>query len=135
MCLDVVTKRYDPPIREERWAWKVVLQSTVSEDFTFEYWALYNCGFVPLGIWITAEHQRVHIAYDQGYTSGFHCLTTKKSAERWRARDGSSRCKIIRVKVRRIRTRGRQGCCSVIVCDEMFVPKPSVKPKTGRAGK
>ena len=92
-------------------------------------------GTFERGKWLRASKKRNH--FPPRYRLGFHIHTKRKDAATWIGCDSPSNYPLIKVKYRGAHTIGEQrtylGYVSVIVADEIFIPRP--KRKVRRAAK
>ena len=124
MCLEVVTEVKKPVDRTTVIdAYKIVGHNSDNRTLHFQCCVFGGDDVVPLDKWLKAEKDG-SISDDNGkpYSPGFHCFATKKGAEAWNGKFSS--WPIIKVKIRKIRTVGKQSGCKCYVADEMFVPTP-----------
>ena len=107
MCLDAGVKQVTPNTLIQS-GWKVFIGSQGAPRFENQQWN--NEGHVPLDRWITAERRSVG-----AYTSGFHIYEDETETQK----DQRMRP----VFYRKVEFRGRQSGKSVVVAQEMFVPR------------
>jgi len=125
MCLDKVTKLYDPPQAKERVAWKVFRKD--GEDL----WPECRHEDKPhlKGKWMRSGRGWISTV-NGDYPNGFHCFERKEDAEAWRM-DASFQQDLIvmKVRVRKVVGRGMQEIESFgsfrrcILAREMKIPK------------
>lgn len=115
MCLDRITKRHNPPVREKL-AWKVF--RLYGTELHLPY---YGAGPVACGEWHTADRSST----GGGYRAGFHAYKTEAGA--LVLRDVWANAIVVRVRLRKVRVEGVQRGHVCLVADEMYVPRPKVK--------
>jgi hypothetical protein len=131
MCLTEITEVYDPPIPEERTAYKLFLHPVDKLWLEFEYMGVNGSQVVPVNQWITCHKVSVYtdppIVTGGEYDSGFHVLDTIEDAVKYL--DFAARGGLHEVKVRGVRIKGTQKTSylnnsrvTTLVADEMFVP-------------
>ena len=105
MCLDSITKEFAD---KEGEGYKVLYRYTLRTI---------NQAF-PLRkkIWNRATLKVPFRTNDDWYMSGFHILTSLKSAREWKRKYGG---RIVKVKYRKGRILGKQDGMNIIVADEM----------------
>jgi hypothetical protein len=134
MCLIAITETYNPPLAEEREAWKVFIQNeggllpefyTHLGDYIFKgpIGESKTIPYLPLNTWIPAVNKTVSNNYVT-YHSGFHAFENWVDAEAWASEEDSI---VVKVRLRGIRIRGMQddslhGYLPTLVADEMFIP-------------
>ena len=134
MCLHTIQKVYDPPLEEERTAWKVGSLDPEGEFITeFDRFAY------PFNTWLYAEvsdsdafsgvltPDRTHISNHVGgiYPLGFHCYTDRETALRigkYREYDGEDTA-VVEVRIKAIVAEGLafNGRPVVVAQELMFV--------------
>jgi hypothetical protein len=131
MCLTEIAETYDPPVPEERTAYKLFLHPVNKLWLEFEYMAFRGSSTVPVNQWIKCHKVSVYtdppIVTGATYDSGFHVLDTFEGAVIYR--DFVGRGEIREVKIRGVRIKGTQKTSylnnsrvTTLVADEMFVP-------------
>lgn len=119
MCLSKITKRITKPTATIYHGYKGLYirksGNKTSVELSFRYWKRRLT--LPTGKWLKAETVPLTI-YDNGdtYSSGWHCMKTKKAAERWGIP--------LKVDFRRVRTIGRQNDDLCYVADELYIYPP-----------
>lgn len=124
MCLDTRNRRViDPPLKTERWAWKVF--QIRGGRYTFPVFSEHS---LLKGRWLNARGAESDPAGVDGYFKGFHSFSRKKDVKHWiQSVDGSylKYCDvaIVKVRVRNIVAEGTKDGYQCIVSKELFVPK------------
>ena len=117
MCLETVTYRNSKPLKsDERWAWKGLLEEAFGGYTGYFYGGPYRPG-----VWLKATGGSLYTntAPETVYPAGFHCLATKRAAEK-----GFTPEQIVRVRIRKICAIGIDGGSKTFVAKEMYIPKP-----------
>lgn len=126
MCLYKVEKVYKRRSNKVVTAYKVLDYD--QENYHFPYVYFHDSSVCPTGKWIKAEEKAVIARGGKLYHSGFHCYKYKNTAY-------SISNKIVKVKLRRVHTIGIQDGVTVLVAEEMFVPKRRAKNEGKRSNR
>jgi hypothetical protein len=130
MCLTSVTKVYDKQTSKVYLGWKVV--RVIGKEFK----SLYNF-YSSFDRWkLACGPTRIKMSPDTSYPAGFHILTTKKDAEKYRQdRDFPEDWTVVRVKYCKVLCVGKQQVggeyLKCVIAKKMLVMKPRVAAKAG----
>lgn len=144
MCLSALKGVIDQPTDKEQVAWKVLRKRHVwtrEDKKEIKYVSPVFPSMMsayPNGTWMQANTDAGDIEGGEGrfyYTPGFHVFQTREAARAYKRQEwsyGDARLRIVKVKVRKVRTIGYQhglppkGAPSkeyeCWVADEMFIP-------------
>lgn len=137
MCLSKVDNIYNPPLEEERYAWKVfetipyqminrTEDSAYKHSWSFQYFPFHSgliCSRrVPRGRWLIANRGEIYADDTRPYQAGFHCYASEEVARSEAASFQLTTMVVCKVRIRNVIADGRQGVSRVIVAREMYVP-------------
>lgn len=137
MCLDKITKLYNPPLGERK-AWGVFRVGTPLFVSSITLYTPIKHMHIPMDTWIKAEYDDSlydddDFLYCHYYRVGFHRFINKNNSRHWLVRKLQDNHHYINswriyipVKIRGIRIRGLEDGYPVYVADEMYVAKTDV---------
>lgn len=123
MCLSHIESKFPPKFGV---GWKSFKRGGNGELYSEFYWTIGNNSFdghIKRGMWRMAEHTILYTHESQPYVSGFHLWTEKPKSTK----------KPTKVYYRGGRILGIQNCSTIIVADEIYVPKRGERPKGWKA--
>ena len=105
MCLDMITKEFED---KEGEGYKVLYRYTLR--------TINQASILRKRVWNKAKQVKISCWNGTLYMTGFHILTSLKSAREWKRKYGG---RIVKVKYRKGRILGKQEDMNIIVADEM----------------
>ena len=155
MCLYQVTATFDPPLAEEREAYKIIERGGFLKPgmSPIRGWRTpYQPTNIKFDIWMRAKNTPIRILKRRRsedipgeiiwdtYISGFHVFASLPDARKAWLLEVTSQTQIVRVRVRGIRHEGIDGTSHEhsdlglqnLVVDEMFIPSSEVQTHGGK---